>query len=464
MTIQRLIRIGIFAVLNVMAIGAVSGSLEGAEQPVIVVPVNGEIEDALFRIIERAVIQVTNRDARALILHMDTFGGELKATESIMQLLSRVSVPTYTFVDTKAISAGALICSATKTIYMAPQGQIGDAKVIQMTLFGSAEAIDDDLREKLESPVRAIVRSACERNGHNYQLFESMMDERVAVSNLVEKGKLLTLTSYEAVTQGLAKAVVRTLDELIDQEGFGDAPLEVVRTKSKEQLARFLASGTVSTLLLLLGLGGLFIELRTPGIGLPGLIGIVCLGLFFWGHMIAGLSGWFHVALFVTGLVLLLIEIFVIPGFGLTGISGIACMLAALVLTIGDWSDKSMIVNELSKSLAIVTGAIAGALVLLALVAKFLPRAPYLNRIFLEKTISSADGYSVRNEADLRQWAGKSGIAKTTLRPAGKAQIEGTLLDVVTMGDYVEKNTPIIVISTESNRIVVEPADGDIKA
>ncbi len=123
-----------------------------------------------------------------------------------------------------------------------------------------------------------------------------------------------------------------------------------------------------------------------------------------------------------------------------------------------------MIVNELSKSLAIVTGAIAGALVLLALVAKFLPRAPYLNRIFLEKTISSADGYSVRNEADLRQWAGKSGIAKTTLRPAGKAQIEGTLLDVVTMGDYVEKNTPIIVISTESNRIVVEPADGDIKA
>lgn len=467
---MKRLKILVFLGIVVAATAAIppwSAAAAGSDnRPVVIVPLEGEIEKGLVHFINRGITIATNRNARAFVIHMDTYGGLLQATEEIMQSLSRLSMPTYTYIDTKAVSAGALIASGTRTIYMAPQGQIGAAELVQgspVPLFGGIKKIDDGMKEKIYSFVRAQVRSACERNGHNYQLFLAMMDENIAISNIVEKGELLTLTSQEAVTQGLAKAVVGSLDEMLALENIVGAPLVQVETKTKEQVARFLTSFAVSGLLLMLGLGGLIIEIRTPGFGVPGIIGIICLGLFFWGHMIAGLSGWFHVALFVSGVVLLLIEVFVIPGFGITGIVGILFMVTALILAIGDWSGPS-VGTELAKSAAVVFIAIIGAGIMLGLVVKYIPQTPYLNKLFLSKTMNKEDGYAVRDEKELRRWIGQTGIARTTLRPAGKALINGTLLDVVTLGDFVEKDTKIRVITTESNRIVVEPVEGGIEA
>jgi membrane-bound serine protease (ClpP class) len=465
-------RLQIFACLFIVAtaLSAVvcpnAHAADDDARPVVIVPLVGEIEKGLVHFFNRGIAAATNLNARAFIIHMDTYGGRIDATEEIMQAVSRLSIPTYTFIDTKAISAGAIISSGTRTIYMAPQGQIGAAELRQMSpipFLGKSSKLDDDTKEKVYSFFRAQVRSACERNNHDYQLFLAMMDDSVVISNVVVSGELLTLTSQEAVTQGLAVAVVNSLGELLEKEGLSSAPLVRIESKSKERIARFLTSMAVSGLLLMLGIGGLFIEIRTPGFGVPGIIGIICLGLFFWGHTVAELSGWVHIALFVSGVVLLIIEIFVIPGFGIAGIVGITFMIAALVLALGDWSSPNL-GQELARAVAVLFSAFIGACVLLAVFAKLLPRTPFLNRIFLSQTMNKEDGYSVRDEKKLKRWVGQSGVAQTILRPAGKALINGTLLDVVTLGDFVEKNTKICVITTESNRIVVEPVAGGIES
>ena len=429
------------------------------ERPVVIVPVEGEIEEGLTYVVRRGIEKAEAENAHAVILRMDTYGGKVTAAEKIMQALSRTAVPTYTFVDTKAISAGALIAAATRGIYMAPQSQIGDAKLIQMSPMGlgGAKEIDEGLKEKAESPVRAMVRSACERNGHPWPIFEAMMDESVAISNVVEEGKLLTLTSAEAVSNDVAVEIVGSLSLMREHLGLEDAPVIRVEEGAQETVARFLTGTTVSGLLLMLGLAGLFIEIRTPGVGVPGVIGVVCLALFFWGHHIAGISGWFTIFLFSVGVLLLLLEIFVIPGFGIAGISGIICILASLVLTMVQWEGREMtgVMHAILGPLATVTVAFVGALVLLWVTAKFLPAAPIVSRVFLPKTMAHDEGYTSRDEAELKKWDGARGVARTTLRPAGKAVIKGVPVDVVTGGEWLQSGTAIKVVNTSYNRIVV---------
>jgi len=432
------------------------------KQSIIIVPVKGEIEEGLAHIVKRAVKEAKLSGADALVLNMDTYGGKVQAAETIMQSLGKLDIPTYTYVNTKAISAGALIASATKFIYMAPQSQIGDAKIIQMSpvpFLGGAKEIDEGMKEKAYSAVRAIVRSACEKNNHPYNLFEAMMDENIAISNVIEKGKLLTLTASEAVTQKLAVAVAPSLQKMIEAAGFNDFSLNFIAPRSGEHLARFFSSMMISGILLMLGLGGLFIEIKTPGFGIPGIIGIVCLTLFFWGHYTANLTGWLPAAMFIIGVILLILEIFVIPGFGVAGISGIVLMIAALILAVidwapGDWTHAPSL-NEISSAAAFVAVSIIGAVALLILAAKFLPKAPGVRSIFLTDKMDKDKVYAAFNEDDYRKWLGKTGVAKTDLRPAGKAIIDNLLLDVVTQGDFIEKNSNIKVIHVDSNHIVV---------
>ena len=430
--------------------------------PVIIIPVNGEIEEGLAHIVQRAVKEAKLNKASAIILDMDTYGGKVQAAESIMQSLARLDIPTYTYVNTKAISAGALIAASTKYIYMAPQSQIGDAKMIQMSpvpFLGGAKEIDEGMKEKAYSAVRAIVRSACEKNGHPYELFEAMMDEDIEITNVIKEGKLLTLTSSEAVTQKLAVAVSSSLDDLIKTIGLTDAKQIYIKPRSGEHVARFFSSMMISGLLLVLGLGGLFIEIKTPGFGIPGIIGVVCMSLFFWGHYTAHLTGWFPVAIFIVGIILLILEIFVIPGFGVPGILGIILMVAALILTMidwvpGDWSNTPSL-NEISASIAVVAASIVGAVILIIITAKFLPKAPFVSGVFLSNKIDKKHGYTAFSEKNYQQWIDKKGVAKTTLRPAGKAVINGVLLDVVSQGDFINKNSQIKVVHVDSNHIVV---------
>jgi membrane-bound serine protease (ClpP class) len=438
-----------------------AGTVAHAQPTVVVIPVQGEIEEGLTYVVRRGIREAERSQAAYLILQMDTYGGKVKAAEDIMQALSRCTVPTVTFVDTKAISAGALIAAATRQIVMAPQSQIGDAKLMEMSpvpLMGGAKEIEEGVKEKVYSAVRAIVRSACERNGHDYRLFESMMDEQAGHTNIVTPGKLLTLTAREAVSNGLAKAQVGALPDVLTLLGVAGASVVEITPKTREHVARFLTGSVMSGLLLLLGLGGLFIELRTPGFGIPGIIGVTCLALFFWGHTIAGQSGWFEIALFLIGVILLLVEIFLIPGFGITGVSGIICIVTALLFAMLDWRPGSALpaTEQLFRPIAVVAAGIIGSLVVLALVAKLMPHTPGINRMFLAMTMDKQRGYTPSGlDATGAALLGKVGVARTVLRPAGKVAIDGKLYDVITEGEYIESGARVRVVSTDSNRIVV---------
>ena len=445
-----------------LACSAISAEVT-EERPVIIIPVYGEIEDGIVYVVERGINEAENLNAQALILHMDTYGGKVQAAEKIMQALSHVDIPTYTYVDTKAISAGALIAAATRYIYMAPQSQIGDAQIIQVSpvsFLGGAKKVDEGLKEKIYSATRAIVRSACERNDHDWKLFEAMMDEEVTISNIIDEGKLLTMTSKEAVETGLAEGISGNMSKFLESIELDSARHIKIKPSTGEKLSRFFSGMTISGILLLLGLGGLFIEFRTPGIGLPGAIGIICLSLFFWGHYSANLSGWIPVILFIIGIILLLLEILVIPGFGIPGISGIICVVSGLLLAMlewkpGDWSSFPSL-NELAVPLVVIALSFTGAVALIGIASKYIPAAPFTSRLFLSKKMDKKDGYYIHSSLKINELEGKTGVAKTTLRPAGKAKIGGGVFDVVSTGDFIKKGTQIKVIKIDNNHVIVE--------
>ncbi|MCX7846878.1 MAG: ATP-dependent Clp protease proteolytic subunit [bacterium] len=455
--------LSIWATLAVLCVFCASPLCRAAnERPVVVVPLDGEIEDGLVYVVRRALRLAEQNQARAVILHMDTPGGKVTAMEKIMQELAHAPLPVYTYVDTKALSAGAMIAAATRAIYMAPQSQIGAAMLIQMPalpLGAPPQSLDEGVRAKMLSAYRAMVRSACERNGHRWDLFEAMMDPDIAISNLVEKGALLTLTAQEAVTQRLARAIATSIPHVLELLEMRDAPVIRVKPTGAEQLARFLTSSIVSGLLLALGLAGLFIELRTPGFGLPGTIGLVCLALFFWGHIIAGMSGWLEVALFLIGVILLLVEILLIPGFGITGIIGIILIVAALVLAMLEWSPGQGFPasSQLFKPVVVVASAFLASIILMVLVARLFPRTPGVSRMFLTYSLERAKAPSTATAPSANTLEGKTGVAKTILRPAGKALIDNVVYDVITDGEFIPAGTPIRVTSCSGNRIVVHP-------
>ena len=425
---------------------------------VYVVPIEGEIERGLTYFIKRSVKEAEKYGARALIVHMDTNGGEFSATETIMDTLLDTSVETYTFVDKKAFSAGAFIAVATKHIYMAPASVIGAATPIAVGPTGGPVELSEAVEEKITSGIRALIGAAAEKNGHPRDIVEAMVDRDVEVKGVIEKGKLLTLTSKEAESEkvGLSEGTVENIDELVEKIGGG----RVVRAEisMSEKVARIITSSAVRSILLMLGLLGIYVEVKTPGFGLGGTVALLCFSLFFFGHYIAGLAGLEELLLFVVGVILLSIEIFLIPGFGITGLLGIGCILISFVLAMTEietipgipwWSQK-----QYENALYVIGVAIFGSISLAFLILRFfLPKTPLWGKIALEDAELKDEGFSV---VSFEKFLGRKGLSQTVLRPSGKAVFEGELLDVVTEGEMVPKGTQVKVIRVEGNRIVVE--------
>lgn len=440
------------------------------QRPVCVIPIKGQIERALVYAIRRGMDTAAQRQAQAVIFDMDTPGGRLDATEEIIDLITSTKATTVTFVNPNAISAGAIIAMATDHIYMSPGGRIGDAMPIMMSPipFGAPQEIPAGLREKAVSPTEALIRSAAQRKGHDVQLAESMVrpEKGYSIGDLVicPTGQILTLTSQDAArlvgTEQhplLSEGTVQDLPELLDRLGLAGAPLVYIRIGAAERIARVIDSFPWSGLLLALGLLALYIEFKTPGFGVPGLSGILLLALWFWGHHIAGLSGMGEVLLFICGAGLLAVEIFLIPGFGVVGVAGLAMMLSALVMAMvehapgGPWYRPSEghlqdAILNLSTTLIVVVG-------LGALLVRYLPRTALFKRLALSATVSRNDGYRAGPAESL---AGLRGVAITPLRPSGIAVFGNRRLDVVTRGEFLPPNTRIVIVESVGNRSIVE--------
>jgi len=436
--------------------------------PVYVIPIRGQIEGALLYVIRRGLAEAERQDAAAVVLVMDTPGGTLAAASDIVRAVQAAHRPVHTFVEKDAFSAGAIIALATRKIFMAPGAVIGDALPIMMSPIGGVQEMSEGLEEKAVSAVAALVRSAAQTAGHDPELAEKMvrreLEYKIGDDVISPAGHLLTLTAEEALQLGqdgqplLSAGTAPDLTAVLEQLSLAGQPLVEMKITSTEKLARLIAGA--APILMIIGFLGIYIELKTPGFGLPGILGAACLALFFWGHHIAGLAGMEDLLILLAGLILILLEIFLIPGFGFAGIFGIALVLVSLVGAMtratpdGAWLPAW---NELQlpvfKTGVALVGTGVGALIL----GRFLPRSRLFGRLALTTATAAAEGYTA--SPDTSAMVGQTGVALTPLRPAGAARIDGQHLDVVTSGEFINAGAMVRVVEAHGNRIVVAQAE-----
>lgn len=420
------------------------------------------IDLGLAPFVERVVDAVEeDPDAVLLVSEIHTPGGRVDAAVRIRDVLLESKVPTLAFVHSEAISAGALIALSHDYIATVGAGTIGAATPIQMGAPGT-EA--QPVEEKMVSYMRSVFRATAEAKGRDPVLAEAMVDADISVPGLAPKGKLLTATATEAHAWGLVDLVVLGDTELLDRIGLADAKIERMETNWAELVARVLTHPVVSGLLMSLGFLGILMEFYTPGFGALGLIGLSLLLLFFLGHYVVHLAGLEELGLFVLGVVLLGLEVFVTPGFGVLGVLGLVAIVASLVLTlIAHPLDVSIDTGELGQALLRVFGSVGVTLLVgLLLVARFARSGPFKRLVLADEVAGTAVGFgadAAGGTGPEAPTAGAAGVAKTSLRPSGKVVVAGRTFDAVTAGPMIEKGTPVEVRGTRGSSLVVRGLD-----
>jgi membrane-bound serine protease (ClpP class) len=427
-----------------------SSAEAGARPVILVVPVDGMIDLGLAPFIQRVLEQAEDRRAAAVVLEVNTLGGRLDAAVLIRDNLLESPVRTIAFVDKRAISAGALITLAAKEIVLAPGATIGAATPVKLTQGGQgAESVD----EKTVSYVRKEFRATAESRGRPVKLAEAMVDADVDLPGLAPRGKLLTLTADEAVQRGVADRRAADIPGLLRAVGLDGAIVEQTGVNWAERVVRWLTHPVVSSLLMTIAVFGILIELRTPGFGLPGILGLLALAAFFWGHWLVRLAGWEELLLIGGGIALLLVELFAIPGFGAAGVLGIAAILAGLTLSmVGSGASAAGIASAALRVALSLALSLAGGLLLL----RFLPKLKYGRHLVLEAALPAGEGTPRMERGATRPADDRdAGRALTPLRPAGTAALGGERVDVVSDGDFVDAGEAVEVVRRDGNRVVV---------
>lgn len=406
--------------------------------------IEGDIDLGLAPYVNRVINEAEKNNADAIIFKINTFGGRVDAATQIKDAILSTKINTVAFVNHRAISAGALITLSCNVIVMAPGSNIGAATVVDQT--------GQKVGEKYQSYMRSEMRSTAEKNGRPTDIAQAMVDERIVIPGLCDSTQLVTLTSEEAVKYKIADTILAKLDDVLIYLDLKDAKVIDVRSNWAEDVVRFLNNPIVASILIMIGFFGLLAEIKTPGWGLPGTAGLIALALFFGSSYILQLASIVEILMFIAGIILIAVEIFVIPGFGLPGIAGIILVFASIFLSLlgGD-----PFINFETISLAIIqlTIALIAAIVLVFLLAKFLPKTSAFSRLVLAESEKADQGFvSYPSETSL---LGKTGKALSVLRPAGIAEIEGKKYDVIADNEYIEPGKIIKVIRVEGIKVVV---------
>ena len=413
---------------------------------VYVVPVEGMIDLGLAPFLARTIREAEQDGAAAVVLDINTLGGRVDAAIVMRDALLQARVRTIAFVNPRAISAGALLALATETIVMTSGGTIGAA----MPVLGGGGA-SQPADEKSVSYLRKEFAATAERRHRPAKFAEAMVDVDAEIPDVVAKGKLLTLTVSEAMDHRVVEFKADTLEAALDATGLGAADVRRTSQTWAETLVRFLTNPILASVLMAVGLLGILVEIRTPGFGFPGVIGLLSFAVLFWGHWIVQLAGWEELLLVAAGTLLIAAEVFVIPGFGVAGIAGIVALVAGLGMTlVGAGATTSMVIGALGRVAISVLLALGGGLLLL----RFLSHLPYGHRFVLDENMNADLGYATAPDTD-RSWLGRTGTAVSALRPAGIAEIAGTRLDVVSDGGFIDALAVIEVTRVDGNRIVV---------
>lgn len=404
--------------------------------------VSGVIENGLAPYLIRGLREAAAANAAAVYLDIDTPGGRVDAAERIADAVGASPVPVYAYVNPRAYSAGALVALSSKAIYMRPGAVLGAATPVD---GGGTKA-----SEKVISAMRGEFRALAEARGLDPAIAEAMVDERVEVPGVDEDGRLLTLSTNEALRVGYAKGAPAGQAELLAAIGLPGARVVSLSPNWAELVVRFLTNPLVSPLLLSLGVLGLVFEIKTGTFGIGGLVSLVSLGLFFGSSFLVGLAGWEEVILLGVALVAITIEVFVLPGFGAAGLLGIVALVAAVILAM---IGSSPSVGDVTQAIAVLGASLAITAAVGYAWLRHLPNSGRFAGLFLRGGAHQADGYiAAKPRSDL---VGQDGIAVTDLRPSGTAQIGHERVDVVTEGEYVPQGRTVRVVRSEGYRHVV---------
>lgn len=414
----------------------------------------GRSESAYVR---RLIEAATAADADLLLIELNTFGGRVDAAVLIRDALLDAPMTTAVFINKRAISAGALISLACEKIVISPGGTIGAATPITST---PGQEMPQPVEEKYLSYFRQEMRVTAETRGRNGDLAEAMVDASFVVPGISEEGKLLTLNTTTALEHGFADAEAGSVEEALDKLDFHGEVVDLERSWS-ENLVSFLTSQAVASVLFLVMMALAYLEYQTPGFGAFGAGAAVCFLLLYFSHYLVNLAGWEELLLFILGVVLVMIEVLVIPGFGIIGVAGLISMAlsAVLILMAGDWSDFSFenpFTREAIVRVAVLTLLSVGLSIFMLRYVSLSSANPLGRRLVLDQRLDSAAGFSSHEQID--SLVGEIGVALTPLRPAGKARIGGKRREVETEGDFVDKGVEVRVVEQEPGRVVVRRA------
>ena len=436
---------------------------------VIKVGENDLVNGHAFKFWRRMLKRVNEEQAKAVVFDISTPGGlAFDTAELIMVDMQKLEVPSFAFVNQKALSAGALVASGTDAIYMHPVSAIGSAALVS----GNGAEIPDVMRAKIESAFNAFVRAVSKSKGRNPDVIRAMMimDDYFDFGEVqVEQGELLTLDADQAVMEFdgkplLADGIVKSVDEILKLQGLEGVEIVQAKQTGMDKFAYWVAA--YSSVLILIGIAGAYLEMKAPGFGLGGVISLLAFGVFFFGNYAAGnMAGYGLMILFIIGVILVIVELFLIPGTMVSGIIGVILVLGTLFFAMVDnltFDDNSIrgwdsaqawdFIKAPSLNLAI---ALIGSSVALLLMMKFLPSMPVFNTLVMKKELDQGDAMGSSSEAKAKR-LGLKGMTITALRPAGKGEFDGDVLDIVAANGFIDEGKAITIIDEDGLRTVVE--------
>ena len=401
---------------------------------VYVIPIKGDITPATYYYVKHN-LKIAEQDSNAgvVIFEIDTYGGRIDSSEKISSLILNTQLHTISFVNTKAESAGVLLTISANNIAMAPGSTIGSAETIPNT-------------EKVLSTWVSMLRSVAQERGRDEQIVVAMADRSIAIPGIVEKDRLLNITTSDAQKLKFTDIVSRDYDQILKSLNISYSNIVMAETTNAIRLVQFVTNPYVAPILLTIGFISFLAEIFIPGFGITGTISLISFALYFSGNVLAGNTGWSTAIIFLAGIVLLLIEAF-IPGFGVVGMGGILCIIISIFLA------SSSVMTALVSLLVSFTLT----LIIFAIILKYAPKNKHFNRIVLNTKLDKNRGFTSFDNYE--KYIGQTGTVVTPLRPSGTISINGQLLDVISEGQFIGKEESVKISRIEGMRIIVQKID-----
>ena len=444
------------------------GVAQAQDKPetVVVFDIKEEISPSATRITSKAISHAEQIGADLVIIHMNTYGGYVTDADSIRTRVLNCKIPVYVFIDNNAASAGALISIACDKIYMRPGGSIGAATVVNQSGAAAPDKYQSYMRKQMKSTAESHGADTIIEGGdtiikykRNPMIAQGMVDPRIVVEGLDDSSKVITLTADEALKWGYCEGKVESIEEILKKNGIDSYTIERVNKSRLDKIVSFFANPMLRGILIMLMLGGIYFELQSPGIGFALALSVVAAIAYFAPLYLDGLAANWEIALFVVGLLLIGLEIFVIPGFGIAGVSGIVVTLFSLVVSMVrnvnfDFSVSGS--GEVTNALAVVFLSLVGLIASIILFGKSILKSGLFQRLVLADTLSQSRVRLQENDADIFACMGKTGIAHSAFRPSGKVIIEDESYNAKTYGEFIDKGDEVKVVSIENNILVVK--------